>query len=129
MRVYIAGKMTGVENFNYPAFNKAAAELRAMGYEVENPAENPEQPSWEGYLKQAIRQMLTCDAVALLPDWMDSKGARIEFDLAKQLGMEVRTIEAFVLRRVFDELRDERKLVAALTETALGTPLFQEPRS
>ena len=33
-RVYVAGPMTGIENFNYPAFNAAADALRAQGYQV-----------------------------------------------------------------------------------------------
>ena len=45
-RVYIAGPMTGLPDFNYPAFNAAAAKLRALGLEVLNPAENPPPPLW-----------------------------------------------------------------------------------
>lgn len=40
-RIYIAGPMSGLPEFNYPAFNRAAAVLRAQGHHVENPAENP----------------------------------------------------------------------------------------
>lgn len=39
-RVYLAGPMTGIEDFNFPAFNDMAAKLRARGYVVENPAEH-----------------------------------------------------------------------------------------
>ena len=35
-RIYIAGPMTGLPDFNYPAFNAAAARMRALGFEVEN---------------------------------------------------------------------------------------------
>lgn len=73
-RIYLAGPMTGLPEYNHPAFNAEAARLRALGYHVENPAENPEQSSWEDYLRQAIRQMLTCDMVALLPGWEGSPG-------------------------------------------------------
>jgi Domain of unknown function (DUF4406) len=83
--------MTGLPAFNYPAFNTEAARLRALGYHVENPAENPEPPckSWEGYMRLALTQMLTCDTIALLPDWDDSRGARIEYRLAVSLGMRM----------------------------------------
>ena len=90
-RIYIAGPMTGLPDFNYPAFNAAAARMRALGFEVENPAENPEPPckSWLGYMRMAIRQLVTCDIVALLPGWKGSRGARIERWLAGMLGLKV----------------------------------------
>jgi hypothetical protein len=86
-RIFISGKMTGIENFNYPLFNKIAAELRALGHTVENPAENKEQDTWEDYMRLALRQMLTCDVVAQLPGWEDSRGARMEHDVADELGI------------------------------------------
>jgi hypothetical protein len=88
MRIYIAGPMTGLPDYNYPAFNAEAARLRSLGYEVENPAENPEQESWEGYLRQALRQMLTCELVVLLPGWVLSKGAMLEKKVARSVGIE-----------------------------------------
>ena len=56
-RVYIAGPMTGLPDFNYPAFNAAAAKLRALGLEVLNPAENPPPPcgTWTGYMRMALK--------------------------------------------------------------------------
>ena len=39
-RIYLAGPMTGLPEFNYPAFHAEAARLRQLGYHVENPAEN-----------------------------------------------------------------------------------------
>jgi hypothetical protein len=41
-------------------------------------------------MKLAIRMMLLCDGVSLLPDWKKSKGAKIEARLALKLGMDVR---------------------------------------
>lgn len=89
-RVYISGPCSGLPEFNYPAFNREAARLRALGYEVENPAENPEQQSWAGYMRLALRQMLTCDEVVLLPGWQHSLGARTEQHIATLLEMPVR---------------------------------------
>jgi hypothetical protein len=90
-RIYIAGPMTGLPDFNYPAFNAEAARLRALGYEVENPAENPEPPckSWLGYMRLALAQLVTCDTVANLPNYGASKGAKIEVQLALDLGLKV----------------------------------------
>lgn len=88
-RIYIAGPMTGLPDFNYPAFNAEAARLRALGYHVENPAENPGQQSWAAYMRVAIRQMLTCDTIALLPGWEQSKGARLELSIARRVGLKL----------------------------------------
>ncbi len=90
-RVYIAGPCTGHPDLNYPAFHRAAADLRALGYHVENPAENPEPPcgSWEAYMRMAIAQLVTCDEIHMLRGWKDSKGANIEIGLARQLGLVV----------------------------------------
>ena len=96
MRIYIAGPMTGLPESNYPAFNAMAARLRALGYHVENPAENPVPAckSWRGYMRMAITQLVTCDAVALLPGWGTSKGANIEARLAADLHLNVYDAEA-----------------------------------
>ena len=40
MRLYLAGPMSGIKDFNFPAFNEAAEHLRKLGYEVFNPAED-----------------------------------------------------------------------------------------
>lgn len=88
-RIYLAGPMTGLPDSNYPAFNAEAARLRALGWHVENPAENakPEPETWENYLRLGIAQLVTCDAIAVLPGWSRSRGAGIEVDLALLLGI------------------------------------------
>lgn len=90
-KIYLAGPMTGLPDFNYPAFHAAAARLRALGHEVLNPAENPVPPcgTWAGYMRMALAQLVQCEAIALLPGWTESKGALIERWLAQVLGMEV----------------------------------------
>lgn len=90
-RIYIAGPMTGLPEFNYPAFHAEAARLRLLGFHVENPAENAAPPcgSWAGYMRLAIAQLVTCDAICLLPGWSASRGACIEHGLAVHLGLAV----------------------------------------
>jgi hypothetical protein len=91
MRVYIAGPMTGRPQFNYPAFHQAAALLRAAGHIVINPAENPAPAcgSWLGYMRMSVAQVASVDCLVMLPGWPLSKGARIEYLLAKLLGLVI----------------------------------------
>lgn len=88
-RCYLAGPMTGIADLNFPAFHAAAAKLRASGYEVINPAEiNPDPAAgWNACMRADIAQLVTCDAIALLPGWEHSKGARLENLIATALGM------------------------------------------
>ena len=94
-RIYLAGPMSGLPDNNYPAFNAEAARLRALGYTVENPAENPEpvsligEPAWTDYMRLAIAQLVTCHVIALLPGWANSRGAHMEREIAWKLRMRV----------------------------------------
>ena len=91
MRIYIAGPMTGIPELNFPAFHAAAAQLRSYGHEVVNPAElNPGTgKTWAECMRVDIAQLVTCDAVVLLPGYERSRGAMIERDLALKLEMRV----------------------------------------
>lgn len=97
-RVYISGPMSGLPEFNYPAFHAAAAELRTYGLHVENPAESPEPEckSWLGFMRLAVAQLATCDYVVTLPGWENSKGARVEVELARGLGFPVKPLHEFL---------------------------------
>ena len=79
----------GVWDYNYPAFTRAAATLRNLGYHVESPHEpgQVEGWTWVDYVRRGLAQMLTCDTIALLPGWHQSRGAMIELRLAEDLLM------------------------------------------
>jgi len=85
--IYIAGPMTGLPHFNFPAFATAAIHLRAEGYKVVNPAElsgDTDKP-WEHYMRISLKAMLDCNTIYLLEGWRRSRGARIEYNLARDL--------------------------------------------
>ena len=94
-RIFLSGPMSGLPESNYAAFNAEAKRLRALGYHVESPAENPEpvslsgEPSWTDYMRLSIAQLVTCDVIALLPGWADSRGAHMEREIALKLHMPV----------------------------------------
>ncbi len=99
MTAYIAGPMTGIPEFNYPAFNAAAAQIRSYGVEVHNPAENDGGSAgkpWDFYMRLALRQLIECDEIVLLPGWRASKGARLEWTVANALGMRISELSEWI---------------------------------
>jgi hypothetical protein len=87
--VYVSGPMTGIPDFNRAAFNAQAARLRALGFEVENPAESPHCDSWQAYMRLDIARLMLCDWILMLPGWEWSRGAKIEHRLAEDIGLLV----------------------------------------
>ena len=85
MRLYIAGPMTGHEDYNYEAFNDAEKLLKSVGYEVLNPARQGYGKEYHEYLELAIADVFACDGIALLPHWEHSPGAKAEVALADAL--------------------------------------------
>lgn len=90
MRLYLAGPMTGLPDYNFPAFHAAAAQWRALGWEVENPAEhfNGDQTRpYREYVENDLRQLRKCDAIAVLPGWdgPNARGSVWEREVAEQL--------------------------------------------
>ena len=89
--IYLSGPMTSIPDYNFPAFNAAADKLRNQGYAVANPADNGGiDLSWEENMRNALKMLLDCDEIAMLPGWEHSRGARMEFHIAATLGMKVR---------------------------------------
>lgn len=78
MKVYIAGPMTGMPEYNFPAFHKAAAAWRAAGWDVVNPAESFDGDTsrvYRDYVRHDLQALRSCHAIALLPGW-DGPNAR-----------------------------------------------------
>ena len=116
MKLYLAGPMRGIPEFNFPAFHQGAAMLRAAGHIVFCPAErdiektgvdiskgnatgdNAVAEQQHGFnLREALKDDLVficieADGIALLPGWENSKGARAEIAAAEALGLRVMTI-------------------------------------
>lgn len=104
MRIYLAGPMTGIEEWNYPLFRAETVRLRALGHRVVSPAEinaGHEVDGWVACMKRDIVALLDCDALALLPGWEKSKGARGEVALANLL--DIPALDAASFSRRADE--------------------------
>lgn len=91
MRVYISGPMTGYPDLNRAAFRAAACRLRDLGHVPVDPSTAPEitGATWADYMRADIAEMVTCEAVAVLPGWEASRGAVLEVHIAHALGMAV----------------------------------------
>ena len=93
MKVYISGKITGLEiNTARQYFDTVEEKLKAKGLNPVNPmALIPYNPDWkwEDYMAEDMRLLLVCDAIFMLENWQDSKGARIEHAAAKESGLQV----------------------------------------
>lgn len=108
-RVYVAGPMTGYPRHNFDAFEAATAVLRAHGYEVVSPHEidladgfDPDAPrefttaDYAHAMRRDVEAILTVDAIALLPGWADSRGARIEESVGSALALHVAPLDRFL---------------------------------
>ena len=102
MKVYLAGPMRGIPYYNFPAFDKTSAVLRAAGHEVFSPADRdrdtgfdpahlPPDSDWavipDGFdLKACIDEDLSavreCEVLYLLDGWEKSIGAQAERSVA-----------------------------------------------
>jgi hypothetical protein len=113
LKVYVAGPMRGIPEFNFPAFHAAADALKQIGCVVFNPAAKDNErhgtdiskgnatgdeaiaSAQHGFnLREALSMDLAwicaeADAIALLPGWKNSKGATAEHATAVALGLKV----------------------------------------
>jgi hypothetical protein len=89
--------MRGYPDLNFPEFHKYAAQLRAQGHEVFSPAEvRISQDNIRAIF--ALETDWLCreaEAVALMPGWTLSLGARAEAALARALGLKIIGVPGF----------------------------------
>lgn len=83
--------MSGLPEFNFPAFHRAAAHWRARGYEVVSPAElNPDtSKTWHDCMRDDIKALCDCDGIVMLPGWQNSQGAHLELHIAHRLRIRI----------------------------------------
>lgn len=90
--LYVAGPMSGYPEHNYPAFRAVTSHLRAEGHTVLCPTENfggDRTLPKAVYMLEDLRMVLEADAIALLPGWQDSEGARLEALVARETAKPV----------------------------------------
>lgn len=101
--IYIAGPMSGIKDWNFPAFFEAERQLEELGYRVINPAHNDgatvhdalesagpvDRPNnlWSWYMRRDLPHVMEADLLCLLPGWQNSKGASLEVHVATAIGI------------------------------------------
>jgi hypothetical protein len=85
--VYIAGKMSGIENLNKPKFDQMARMLKSLGYVAYTPHDINEGRDHKlqklTCMESDLEALMRCECICLLPGWRDSTGAKLEYEVAK----------------------------------------------
>lgn len=84
-RVYIAGPMTGIANYNREAFEEAAKRI------AETTRLIPVHTAWlelgydyEDYIQISLDMLIMCHLITTLPGWEGSIGAQREMRMAER---------------------------------------------
>lgn len=92
-KCYIAGKIGDLPELVYHAnFNKAKQEVLDLGMQPTSPCDIHDHclhNNWLDYMRCDLKELLTCDNVYALNNWIDSPGATVEINLAVSLGLNV----------------------------------------
>lgn len=96
-KIYLAGPMTGLPDFGYPAFRIALRRLQGHGLVVTSPhlrwnfesESDRAQRNPDIYLVHGFELLLKCNAIALMPGWRQSNGCKKELRLALDAGYSI----------------------------------------
>ncbi len=88
-KIYIAGPISGLPNFNRDAFNAEAHRLLGLGHVALNPAILPDGLEQHEYMAICIEMVKMADQLVMLPGWERSASARAEHALAIKLGKAI----------------------------------------
>lgn len=106
-KIYLSGKISGDPDFK-EKFASKEKELTEQGHLVFNPALHPDMFTWEQFMELDLKALGNCDAIYLLEDWKDSRGAKIEYDEAVKLGKEI----------IFENKLEQSKTKSVIKETS-----------
>lgn len=135
-RVYLSGPITGVvghldvfKSFALRVYHCWGAPVVPQEIEVAHEGPCPPGPMgsgekghvWACHLRKDLREMLLCDAVAMLPLWETSHGARLEQQVAAACGMPLFYFS-------YGQHRAYNSAGQALSAWVRNQPHFQEAR-
>lgn len=130
VKYYLAGPMSGYPEYNFPAFERACELLRtgrqltiASPHEIDH-GETPETRGnlhYSAYMRAALKLLLECDGIIMLPKWEGSSGATLEFRVARGLSMPVFQIMTLEYKWWMDEKYDPVMLLEMKGTGLLGS--------
>jgi len=131
--------MSGIKDYNFPAFFEAADRLRRDGFDVWNPAEHDVQEdgfdpttdkakSFPYYMLRDLPEVMASDGIAVLPGWQQSKGASLEVRVATDCGLPI--YDAMTGEPYTETVLDEaQRLVHGARRHDYGTPFENHSRT
>ncbi|MBR2504796.1 MAG: DUF4406 domain-containing protein [Elusimicrobiaceae bacterium] len=91
--IYLSGPMTGLPDYNRPAFDLRAKLIREAGYTVNNPAEISRKHGLDKpyafFFREAMRMLLQSDVIYVFGDVTKSEGSQMEIKTAKMAEIPV----------------------------------------
>jgi hypothetical protein len=89
--IYISGKISGATEEELADFQLSETMLRGKGWQVVNPMKlnHDHDLSWESYMRVDIKAICDCDAMYMLSNYKQSRGATLEHLIAKALNLEM----------------------------------------
>lgn len=110
MKIYISGKITDEDYaVAYLKFKTYETKLTKLGHDVVNPLNHIDhRATWVDAMKKAIMLMMDCDTIFQLPDWTQSPGAKIEFELAAKLSFQIFTEKDMYHLKVMNKLQNKQ---------------------
>lgn len=91
-KIYVSGAISGLPIETAKAnFQKAENHLKSLGYEVINPMNLPHLhgQTWNEFMREDLIAILDCQSIYMLVNFQESKGAKVEWNLAVQLDFEI----------------------------------------
>lgn len=92
-KIYLSGQITGLSHERAKwNFYRAERRLLGIGLHPVNPlkiAPETDGMTWTDYMAKDIPALIRCDGIYMLQGWGHSRGARLEYAIARELGLSV----------------------------------------
>ncbi len=108
MKIYISGKITGADKADVKRrFGEAHELIETLGMTPVNPLENglESDADWCQHMIRDIKLLMSCDGILMLRGWTTSKGARIEHNIASEMGKTI------LLENIMENDKMQREII------------------